>query len=98
MYIYLYIYIYILYTLYIYIYIYTHTYVYIYTLYTYTIYIYIYIYRNPTSYYGKSYYVNRLLCVGFTLEIVDPKNHRVAERATHLGQTIPMLSTCPATA
>ena len=96
MYVYILIYIYTYYIHYIYIYIYTYICIHIYTIYIY--YIYIYIYRNPTSYYGKSYYVNRLLCVGFTLEIVDPKNHRVAERATHLGQTIPMLSTCPATA
>ena len=47
--------------------------------------------RNPTSYYGISYYRNRCVCVGFTLEIVDPKNNIVAELETHLGQSIPML-------
>ena len=47
--------------------------------------------RSPGSYYGKSYYTNRFLCVGFALEIADPKNNGVEELKTHLGQTIPML-------
>ena len=54
-------------------------------------YIYIYIYRSPGSYYGKSYYTNGILCVGFALEIADPKNNGVEKLKTHLGQTIPML-------
>ena len=47
--------------------------------------------RSPGSYYGTYYYTNRCLCVGFALEIADPKNNGVEELKTHLGQTIPIL-------